>query len=267
MRIIEVLPAFRLPDRLRYELKVSGLEIEEEQFSKLLLGVTLSSFLACSALLVFISIRYSDFGILYVLMISGLFSMLLGYSIYNRPFSLSITREKEIDANLIFAVRELSISMRTGATLADALKNAAPSGYLSEFLRKAWIGLSSSEPEEYVFGRLSKRTGNRYLQRLFAILMLSGKTNILPALEQYIQEVKNARNRKMQEYEIRSQLSSKILPLVFIGSASLILVFSIVGFHFSAHLPFPSVIALNFVVIPFAMLFLLQALKASNPLV
>ena len=255
----------RLPESLRNELKASG--INEQDFSRMLLGRVLSSFLVSASCLAFISARYSEFSVEYALLVSGFFSWFVGYAFYIRPFTLSVSREKEIDSNLIFAARELCVHLRTGTDLKGAFRSITPSGYLGTFFRKAYTGLSGGEPEEYVFGALSKRTTSRYLQRLFAILMLSKNSNIVPSLEQYIDEAKKARSRKMHEYELRSSMFSKILPLLFIGSASLVLVFCITGFHFSAHLPLPFIIALNFVAMPFAMLLLLNSLKSSNPMV
>jgi len=266
MGLADLLPSFRLPDRMRFELKASGLGMDEDRFSRALLGLVLVSFFASFASLLFVSGRYEVFGAVYSFFAAALLGSLVGYLFWNRPFSLSMVREKEIDAGLVFAARELSVSLRAGAGLPDALREVSPPGYLGEFFERARVRLAGGEPENSVFGHLSKSTGSRYLQRLFAILMIEGG-NLVPSLEQYIDEVKRAQSRRMLEYEMRSQLFSRLLPLLFVGSASIILVFSIAGFHFSAHLPLSSVIFLNFIALPFALVFFIQSLKAASPVV
>jgi len=264
MGLADFLPSFRLPESLRLGIRSSGLGVSEAEFSRSLLGLVLFSFLFCFVSLLLVSARYGSFGGVYSFFASALVGSLAGYVFWSRPFSLSLAREKEIDSALVFAARELSVSLRAGAGLPEALKEVSPPGALGELFEMARARLASGEPEHSVFGQLSKGTGSRYLQRLFAILMIEGG-NIVPSLEQYVDELKRARARCMLEYEMRSQLFSGLLPLVFVGSASIILVLSIAGFHFSAHLPLSSVIFLNFIAMPFALVFFLQGLKAANP--
>lgn len=89
--------------------------------------------------------------------------------------------------------------------------------------------------------------------------------NITPALEQFIEEVKRARLRAIQKYEMKSELHSRILPIIFIGSSAFVLVSTIVGFHFSAGLQLPVILFLNFVLLPAILFILLHDLQLTSP--
>ena len=202
-------------------------------------------------------------NLMHVFFISLFVSGLVFYFTRQEPRFLMAEQTKEIEANLVFFSRALHISLKTGNTLPDAIRNVPSSGHLSVLFRKALIELEKGEDKAIVFGRLSKKTECAYLQRLFAIFMQS-EQNILPVLEQYIEEIKRARLRRIHKYELKSELHSRILPLVFIGCSAFVLVSTIVGFYFfSSSLLF--VLMLNFVFLPFILILLVRDLKVSNP--
>lgn len=255
-----------LPRGLKRELEASA-GMSERQFSQLLAGNALSSFLAALVLLL-VAMPYSP-------SITAPGALLLSLSVaaislfctYRTPAARSAEAAKEIEANLVFAARDLHISLRTGLPLNVAARNAAAGGYgaLSLIFEKAYRHMENGDTERAAFGKAASSTRSEYLHRLLAILSDAKSVNTLHSLEQYIEEAKRARARRLQNYETKSELYSSILPILFVGSAAFTLISVVAGSHFRSSLPLPFLIFLNFVLMPSALAILLAELQSANP--
>ena len=219
--------------------------------------------LAASLLLTFIS---PSFKINHSLLLSLLTLPLYLFYSLQLPKIRAKELEKDIDSNLIFAVREAHTSLQTENSLTRAIYNIAASGdsKLSQLFRELFLDIDAGNDPSLAFAKISRKTDSSNFQRFIAIL-LESHTNILPALSQLIQDLKRERSRKLQAYELKSQLYSRLLPLVFIGAGAFLMVLCVMGFYFSHSLPIPHIIFLNFVFLPYTLLTILADLKTSNP--
>jgi len=216
--------------------------------------------------LILLSTLSPSFGTKHALALSFLIlPLFLLYSI-RRPSLEARETSKNIDSNLIFAVREAHTSLQTHNSIKKTVYNIASSGEsrLSGIFREIFLDIDSGKDPSMAFARASRKTDSPNFQRFIAIL-LESHTNILPALSQLIQDLKHERSRSLQAYELKSQLYSRLLPLLFIGSGAFLMVVCVMGFYFSGRLPVPHIILLNFVVLPYALLLILADLKFSNP--
>ena len=188
------------------------------------------------------------------------------YMELRKPHLQRIEREKQIQANLVFAARDLYTHLRTTGRIRDAISSVAFGGYgyLSDIFHEMLADLEAGKDEGIVFSEASKKSGLAYFQRLMAILSQS-ETNLVPTLQQFILDLKRERIRILQAYELKSEVHSRLLPLILIGAGAFLMVVSVMGFHFSAQLPLFQTVFLNYIILPYIFTFMLFDLKKNNP--
>lgn len=258
---------FRLPRRMKSGLESSGIGLSERQFSQKLTGNTLIGF-ATALSLILAGMQYSSsITTAHALLLSLSVSALSFFYTYRLPAVRSAEAVKEIESSLVFAARDIHISLRTGLPLNVAVRNAAEGNYgaLSGLFEKAFRHMENGDTEQAAFGKIAGQTKSEYFHRLLSILSDAKSVNTIPSLEQYVEEVKRARARRLQNYEIKSELYSSILPIIFVGSAAFTLVSVVAGFHLYSSIPLPFLLFLNFVLMPAALTILLSELQSANP--
>ncbi len=256
-----------LPQGMKSELGFSGLELTEKQFSQKLAGNALSGFILAIVPLLAAMNYSTSIRPAHALLLSLSVSALFFFYTYRLPAVRSAEAAKEIESNLVFAARDLHISLKTGLPLNVAVRNAASGNYgaISTLFEKAHRYMENGDTEKAAFGKIAASTKSEYFHRLLSILSDAKSVNTAPSLEQYIDEAKRARARRLQNYEIKSELYSSILPIIFVGSAAFALVSVVAGFHLYSSLPLPFLLFLNFVLIPATLTLLLTELQSANP--
>jgi len=197
----------------------------------------------------------------------GAFAVILYYYWeLRKPHFEMVEREKEIQANLVFAARDIYTNLRTSGKVREAISSVAYGGYgfLSEIFRESLLELEAGNDERVVFSKASKKSSLPHFQRLIAILNQSD-TNLVPTLRQFILDLKRERLRILQRYELKSEVHSRLLPLILIGAGAFLMVSSVMGFYFSSGLPLFQVVLLNYIVLPYIFMFMLFDLKKNNP--
>jgi len=199
--------------------------------------------------------------------ILAVFALLLYiYSEFEKPRFQKIEEEKEIQANMIFAARDIYTNLKTTGRIRDAISSVAYGGYgyLSDIFREMLLELEAGKDDGIVFAEASKKSNLSYFQRLIAILNQSD-TNLIPTLNQFILDLKRERLRILQAYELKSEIHSRLLPLILIGAGAILMVISVLGFYLSAGLPLFQVLLMNYVILPYIFIFMLFDLKKNNP--
>jgi len=197
----------------------------------------------------------------------GIFALVLySYWELRKPHFEKIEKEKEIQANLVFAVRDVYTNLKTTGRMRDAISSVAFGGYghLSEIFREILFELEAGKDDSLVFSKASKKSNLPHFQRFIAILNQSD-VNLLNTLQQFILDLKRERLRILQAYELKSELHAHLIPLILIGAAAFLMVTSVMGFYFSTELPIFQVVLVNYIALPYIFMFILFDLKKNNP--
>lgn len=200
------------------------------------------------------------------LLLAGLALALYAYSEFRKPHFLAIECEKQVQANMVFAARDIYINLKTTGRVRDAVSSVAYGGYgyLSTIFCEALLEMEAGKGDMLAFSGASRKSNLPHFQRLLAILG-QPDANLVLALQRFILDLKRERIRVLQAYELKSEIHSRLLPLVLIGAGAFLMVVSVMGFYFSSKLPIFQIILLNYIILPYIFIFMLFDLKKNNP--
>ncbi len=129
---------------------------------------------------------------------------------------------EEIDRNLLFALKDMLIEIRSGITLYDTLVNVAHSNYglVSKEISKAVKLANAGMPLTMALEHLARKTQSENLRRILWQLITAVKSgaSIEPAIESAIYHVTRQQEEKIRKYVANLNL---IVLIYMLAAASL----------------------------------------------
>jgi len=167
---------FTASKTFKLEIIQSDLRISSEEYGSITVVVCLFYFLLMS-LVSFIFIDWlgrnytlnlePESAIFLAPIIGALFAFLIFMQLILYPKIQVMRKIKDIDRNLVFALRTILIQIKSGVTLYDALKVIADGDYgiLSEEFKKAVLEIGTGVPQEDALDSLSVNNPSLYFRR------------------------------------------------------------------------------------------------------
>ncbi len=243
-RILEPTPAER-----RVVLQ-SGIPIIPEQYAAYLLATGFVFALAYSVIYMALALIFG-LDLLYLVIALLLFPVGIALARFHFRFLVN-KRARDIDMNLLDALRHMLSELEAGANLADAICTVARGDYgaVSELLKEAYVRMREGENVETAFRELGERTPSTTFAEVVAALAYYAGTggNIESVLEKRIRELELSQRTAVAIYTNEAmKLSTFVVVLTGVLPGLLIFVLAEGGFVFGFRLP-PEVFLLLYII-------------------
>lgn len=209
----------RIGRSLELDLLASGMAYSVEQYLSLSISATLFSWLVLVALLVLL-ITTGFMGILVALILAIIIPILLLFVALRIPRSRAQKRGNEIDKQLPFALRHMSIEIRAGVGIFKTMESVSGAGYgpLSEDF--AWIlaQIEKGVPTEDALSGWAERTRSDAVKRVVSHLVRALKTggNLSDIMITIAEDVSFERRMKIADFAEKLNLLGLFLMMVAI---------------------------------------------------
>ncbi len=217
---------------LRYTLVSLGYEKVHEYILSSVLSTIIFSVLFFSFIYLYGTMVKIE-GLMYKSILAGFFTfviLLVFYIIY--PSIKAKSFAEQIDKNLLFALKDMLIEIKSGITLYDALVNVAHSDYglVSKEIGSAVKATNAGVPLAKALERIATRTQSEHLRRVLwqIITAIQSGASVEPALESAIRAITTEQEEKIRKYVANlnfivlfymltaSSLPAMILPFLMI---------------------------------------------------
>lgn len=209
----------RIGRSLELDLLASGMAYSVEQYLSLSISATLFSWLVLVALLVLL-ITTGFMDILVSLIMAIIIPILLLFVALRIPRSRAQKRGNEIDKQLPFALRHMSIEIRAGVGIFKTMESVSGAGYgpLSEDF--AWIlaQIEKGVPTEDALSGWAERTRSDAVKRVVSHLVRALKTggNLSDIMITIAEDVSFERRMKIADFAEKLNLLGLFLMMVAI---------------------------------------------------
>ncbi len=260
-------PEKLLPASKQERLKIlqAGMDISTKQYCAYILAVGFAAGLLFSVAYVALTILFG-LNILYVFIALPLVPLGMMFARYHFAF-LVRARARDVDLNLLDALRHLLSELRSGENIAHAALNVSEEDYgaVSDLLKEALIYISEGASVESAFREVSARTPSESFRNFTASLSYSLSTgnSLVQVLEKNVRELEMSQRIAVSIYTNEcSKLST--LAVVLTGVLPGLLIFALAegGFVFGFRLPVESFMLIYLLAFPLAK-YVMQAKLAS----
>lgn len=181
----------------------SGVDITPDGYSSFVLGAGLTGFLL--SLVYFSALAvYFQFAFQLVLLLSLIMLFVSTLTAIHYFDFLVRSRERDVELNLLDALRHLLSELRSGIPLHNAVESVARENYgvVSELFRESLVRIKEGEEVNDAFLEISLRTPSITFQRFVATLSyaMGSGVNIANVLENFIKEIEISRRNSVSLY-------------------------------------------------------------------
>lgn len=195
----------------------SGVDITPEGYSSFVVGVGLTSFIISIIYFSIIAI-YFQFTLYLALFLSLIMLFVSTFMAVNYFDFIVHSRTRDVELNLLDALRHLLSELRSGIALHDAIESVALENYgvVSELFRQSLVRIKEGEEVSDAFVEISMRTPSVTFQRFVATLSyaMGSGVNIVNVLENFIREIEASRRNSIAVYTNESVKYSIFLIFV-----------------------------------------------------
>lgn len=153
---------------MRIELRQAEIEISGEEYGSIIFTVTAFWFLACTAVLYLIALKFDPGkAIIIAPTIGGILSLLIFVQLTMFPKMKVRKKVREVERNLIFALRTILIEVKSGVSLFDAINMVAVGNYgeVSREFKKAIDEIDTGTIEETALEELAANNPSLFFRR------------------------------------------------------------------------------------------------------
>lgn len=153
---------------LKLELKQAEFKINAGEYGAMMTFVVLFYFAIVSIIMFFLSLRFiPENALLMGLTIGAVIAFLIFIQLSLYPKMLVKKKVRDVERNLVFALRTMLIEIKSGITLFDSLRLIAEGnfGVLSDEFRKAVDEISTGSLEEEALQKLAMQNPSLFLRK------------------------------------------------------------------------------------------------------
>jgi len=187
------------------------------EYFSLILGASLSAFVLSSFFFIALALIFS-FSILTAFLLA-LAVTLISPMIAHHYIIFTVQRRiREVDVNLLDALRHLASELSAGVPLSTAIESIANEDYgmVSELFRESIVLIKEGEDVDMAFRIISERTQSLQFQRFVATLSYATASgaNIQGAMEAYIKELEFTQRNEISLYANEAVRLSTFMVIV-----------------------------------------------------
>jgi len=255
----------RLRKSERLGMLQAGMDISTAQYCAYLLAVGIAAGLLFAVLYTALTLAFG-LSPAYLLLALPLVPLGMFFARYHFAF-LVRKRARDVDLNLLDALRHLLSELRSGETISGAALNVASEDYgaVSDLLKEALIYINEGASIESAFREVSSRTPSEAFRNFAASLSYSLSTgnSLVQVLEKNVRELELSQRIAVSIYANEcSKLSTFVVVLTGVLPGLLIFALAEGGFVFGFRLPVESFMFIYLLAFPFSK-YVMQAKLAS----
>jgi pilus assembly protein TadC len=227
---------------LKYDLMGTDIELTDSEYARACLVNCIGVFLFFFSLFFTSSYRLQSKGMGHSLAISiglGLIiSILFFVSLVRYPCILAGKKAEQVDKNLVFALKDVSLQVSSGVSLYNALINISKSGYgeVSKEFEKAAKSVNAGVPMNKALEKMAVESKSEYLRKTVWQLVntLKAGASLKGALQAITRDLTSDQRNKISSYAKELNLWSLVYMLFAvaiptIGSTMMIILSSFSG--------------------------------------
>jgi flagellar protein FlaJ len=197
------------------DMKRAELPVTVKEYATMSLVIVLFYFIFFSLIFFVMAFRLFNQLSIFPLIVSGIFSILVFVQLIAFPIIRVKKKVRDLDRNLVFALRTILVQLRSGVSLFESMKVVAEGNYgaVSREFKKAVDQISTGTIQEDALERIAEYNPSIYFRRaLWQIVngMRAG-SDISLVLSESVDTLTEAQSIQIRNYE--SQM--KILSLVY----------------------------------------------------
>ncbi|HLC36099.1 MAG TPA: type II secretion system F family protein [archaeon] len=189
---------------LDIQLKQANIKIDKNVYGAIIFFVFFLYFIVFTLIFLAITFFSGNEGFILSPIVGFFFSAIVAVQLISYPSIIVKRRVREIEANLIFALRTVLIQLRAGVPLFDSIKTIASGnfGAISHVFKKAIEKIQTGENEEQVLQDLASENPSWFFRRTIWQLVNGLKTgaNVADVLQEIISSMNSAQSVQIQEY-------------------------------------------------------------------
>ncbi len=198
------------------DLRKAELPVSAKEYATMSMVIVLFYFVFFSFLFFVIAFRLlSNPSILIPFAASGVFSFLVLVQLITYPMILIKKKVRDLDRNLVFALRTVLVQLRSGVSLFDSMKAVAEGNYgaVSREFHKAVEQINTGTEQETALERIAENNPSIYFRRTIwqVVNGMRAGADISHVLAEGVNALTDAQSIQIRNYE--SQM--KILSLVY----------------------------------------------------
>ena len=221
----------RRTDKLKIKLKSAGIDIKIEDYRAMCIASFIFSFFLFSILSLFVLKRF-ELTIYYSIIIGFLISVFIYAQQTNYPNLVASKKTREIEKNLLPALRALLIQLNSGLTFFDAIDNIAKGKYgaISKEFSKAVKEMEAGVPAVDALEKISFENPSLFFRRtLWQIITgMHAGSDISSVIKEIISALSTEQVTEIQAYGARLSPLTMFYMLITIILPALSITFVIV---------------------------------------
>ena len=150
------------------ELQQAGLDFETEEYGAIAAAQFVIYFVICTFVFFLMAIRIAPKEAIFIAPTTGgIIALLVLVQVTMYPKILLKKRVRDVERNLIFALRTMLVQIKSGVSLFDSMSMIADGDYgvLSKEFRKAIDAISTGELEEEALQKIAMNTPSTFFRR------------------------------------------------------------------------------------------------------
>ena len=187
------------------------------EYFSLIIGAALSAFILSSFFFLALSVLF-DFPIMTAFMLALAITIISPMIAHHYIIFTVQKRIREVDTNLLDALRHLASELSAGVPLSTAIQSIAEEDYgmVSELFRESVVLIKEGEDIDESFRIIAERTQSLQFQRFVATLSYASASgaNVQGALEAYINELEFTQRNEISLYANEAVRMSTIMVIV-----------------------------------------------------
>ncbi len=198
------------------DMKKAELPVTAKEYATMSLVIILFYFIFFSFLFFVLAYRLFNQATFFLpLIISLIFSFLVWLQLVTFPIIRTAKKIRDLDRNLVFALRTILVQIRSGVSLFDSMKVVAEGKYgsVSKEFKKAVDQISTGTDQELALERIAEYNPSLFFRRTIWQLVngMRAGADVSTVLTENVNSLTEAQSIQIRNYE--SQM--KILSLVY----------------------------------------------------
>jgi flagellar protein FlaJ len=198
------------------DMKKAEIPMSAKEYSTMSMVIIIFYFIFFSFLFFVITFRlFSKLDILLPLVVSLFFSILVFAQLVTFPIIRVTKKVRDLDRNLVFALRTILVQLRSGVSLFESMKVVAEGNYgaVSKEFKKAVDQISTGTIQEIALERIAEYNPSIFFRRAIWQIVngMRAGADITTVLGESVDSLTEAQSIQIRNYE--SQM--KILSLVY----------------------------------------------------
>ncbi len=198
------------------DMKKAEIPMTAKEYSTMSLVIVIFYFLFFGFLFLVMTFRLlSQFNLVIPLVVSGIFSALVLVQLITFPIIRVTKKVRDLDRNLVFALRTILVQLRSGVSLFDSMKVVAEGNYgtVSKEFKRAVDQISTGTIQEIALERIAEYNPSIFFRRAIWQIVngMRAGADITVVLGESVDTLTEAQSIQIRNYE--SQM--KVLSLVY----------------------------------------------------